>query len=82
MQSVLIHLSTFPVSHGFCIRFLSSESESELLYDWQFIANQFFLAPRPLRLTAKYFFTLRLTVSQSVKCRAPSGAHDQIFIII
>jgi hypothetical protein len=28
----------------------------ELLYDWQFSANQFILAPSPLRLMAKSFF--------------------------
>jgi hypothetical protein len=28
-----------------------SESESELLYDWRFTANQFVLAPSPLRIT-------------------------------
>jgi hypothetical protein len=33
-----------------------SESESELLYDWRFTANQFVLAPSPLRLTARIFF--------------------------
>jgi hypothetical protein len=30
--------------------------ESELLYDWRFIANQFVLAPSPLRLTARILF--------------------------
>jgi hypothetical protein len=34
------------------------ESESELLYDWLFIANQFVLASSPLRLTAKFFSQL------------------------
>jgi hypothetical protein len=32
------------------------ESESELLYDWRFTANQFVLAPSPLRLTARIIF--------------------------
>jgi hypothetical protein len=32
-----------------------SESESELLYDWRFPANQFVLATSPLRLTASNF---------------------------
>jgi hypothetical protein len=32
-----------------------SESESELLYDWRFTANQFVLAPSTLRLTARLF---------------------------
>jgi hypothetical protein len=30
--------------------------ESELLYDWQFSANQLVLASSPLRLTAGMFF--------------------------
>jgi hypothetical protein len=30
----------------------SSESESELFYDWRFSANKFVLTPNPLRLTA------------------------------
>jgi hypothetical protein len=34
---------------------LSSERERELLYDWQFTAYQFVLAPSPLRLTARIF---------------------------
>jgi hypothetical protein len=32
-----------------------SESESELLYDWQFTANQFVLATSPLRPTTRIF---------------------------
>jgi hypothetical protein len=32
-----------------------SESESELLYDWRFTANQFVLATSPLRLTTSNF---------------------------
>jgi hypothetical protein len=35
-----------------------SESESRLLYDWRFTANQFVLAPSPLRLMARIFFQL------------------------
>jgi hypothetical protein len=34
---------------------LVSESESELLYDWRFTANQFVLAPSPVKLTARIF---------------------------
>jgi hypothetical protein len=34
-----------------------SESESELLYDWRFTANQFVLAPSPLTLTTRVFLT-------------------------
>jgi hypothetical protein len=33
------------------------ESESELLYDWRFTANQFVLATSPLRLTTSIFFS-------------------------
>jgi hypothetical protein len=32
--------------------------ESELLYDWRFTANQFVLAPSPLRLKTSIFFQL------------------------
>jgi hypothetical protein len=32
--------------------------ESELLYDWQFITNQFCLAPSSLRLTTSNFFSI------------------------
>jgi hypothetical protein len=32
-------------------------SESKLLCDWRFTANQFVLAPRPLRLTTRDFFS-------------------------
>jgi hypothetical protein len=37
---------------------LLSESESELLYDWRFTANQFVLAPSRLRLTHRLFSQL------------------------
>jgi hypothetical protein len=33
-------------------------SELELLYEWQFTANQFVLAPSPLRPTTSIFFQL------------------------
>jgi hypothetical protein len=36
-------------------RYSTCESESETLYDWRFTANQFILAPSPLRLTARIF---------------------------
>jgi hypothetical protein len=43
-----------------CVRFnplkSKSESESEWLYDWRFTANQFVLAPSPLRFTTRDFF--------------------------
>jgi hypothetical protein len=38
--------------------FAESESESELLYDRRFTANQFVLAPSPLRLKARIFSQL------------------------
>jgi hypothetical protein len=44
------------LDNGSVIR--SSNSESELLYDWWFIANQFFLVTRPLRLTTSDFVQL------------------------
>jgi hypothetical protein len=39
---------------------LIAESESELLYDWRFTANQFVLATSRLRLTAINFFQRKL----------------------
>jgi hypothetical protein len=36
--------------------------QSEILYDWRFTANQFVLAPSPLRLTAKILFFNRTPV--------------------
>jgi hypothetical protein len=41
-----------------------SESESELLYDWWFTANQFVLAPSPLRLTTRDFFPLNPCINR------------------
>jgi hypothetical protein len=38
----------------------TSESESEFLYYWRFAANQFVLAPSPLRSTTRYFYFLQL----------------------
>jgi hypothetical protein len=35
---------------------LADFSELQLLYDWRFTANQFILAPSPLRITARFFF--------------------------
>jgi hypothetical protein len=40
-----------------------SESESELLYDWRFTANQFVLEPSPLRITIRDFFSRTLAVT-------------------
>jgi hypothetical protein len=36
---------------------IQSETESELLCDWRFTANQFVLAPNSLRLTSRIFLT-------------------------
>jgi hypothetical protein len=52
------HQSQCDFGWGWWLRSWESESESELLYDWQFTANQFVLAPSPLRLTARIFFQL------------------------
>jgi hypothetical protein len=62
MQSVLIHFNTFRYLtdsvFGYSLQGQSdSESESESLYDWRFITNQFALAPSPLRLTGRIFFS-------------------------
>jgi hypothetical protein len=40
--------------------FTDSESESKLLYDWWFTANQFVLVTNPLRLTTSVFSTEHL----------------------
>jgi hypothetical protein len=50
------HAPVIPPGTGFsfpsiCILF--SESQSDLLYDWRFTANQFILATSPLRLTTQ-----------------------------
>jgi hypothetical protein len=42
-----------------------SESEPELLYDWRYTANNFVLAPSPLRLTARISFSQLNTYSNS-----------------
>jgi hypothetical protein len=47
-----------------CARSLS-ESESELLYDWRFTANQFVLATSPLSLTTSNFIFQLNTCSYS-----------------
>jgi hypothetical protein len=33
------------------------QPESDPFYDWQFTANQFILAPSPLRLTTRIYFS-------------------------
>jgi hypothetical protein len=50
-RSSLIH---FWIS-DFTSEFTASESESELLYDWRFTANQFVLATSPLSPTTRNF---------------------------
>jgi hypothetical protein len=39
-----------------------SKSKSKLLYDWRFTANQFILAPSPLRITTRVFCNWTLAV--------------------
>jgi hypothetical protein len=39
-----------------------AKSESKLLYDWRFTANQFVLAPNLLRLTTRVFFNWILAI--------------------
>jgi hypothetical protein len=41
-----------------CVCVCERERERELLYDWRFTANQFVLAPSPLRPTPSIFFQL------------------------
>jgi hypothetical protein len=43
------------ITHDFSFTTTQSESESGLLYDWRFTANQFVLAASPVRLTASNF---------------------------
>jgi hypothetical protein len=42
-----------------------SQSETELLYDWRFTANQFVFAPSPLRLTDRKYFSQLNTCGHS-----------------
>jgi hypothetical protein len=58
---------------------LTPISESELLYNRRFTANQFVLAPSPLRYTAKVRVVLRPTVSRAVYLcvKHPPAAQDQ-----
>jgi hypothetical protein len=48
------------------------QSNSELLYDWRFTANQFILAPSPLRITTSNFFLTEPLRSQFL-CNVLSG---------
>jgi hypothetical protein len=47
------HIFSVP---GFALPYKIPPSESELHYDWRFTANQFVLAPSPLRFTTTVFF--------------------------
>jgi hypothetical protein len=55
-----------------------SESESELLYDWQFTANHFALAPSPLRITARIFLSQLNTCGHS-PCITSSLARGWVY---
>jgi hypothetical protein len=44
----------------------SSKSKSKLLYDCRFTANQFVLAPSPLRITTRFFFSTETFWSYSL----------------
>jgi hypothetical protein len=44
------------MENAFVYYTITRERETELLYDWQFMANQFDLAPSPLRLTTSDFY--------------------------
>jgi hypothetical protein len=46
-----VPFSSSPTTRRTLVKVLSSQSE--LLYDWQFTANQFVLAPIPLRITTR-----------------------------
>jgi hypothetical protein len=48
----------FSLTRGRSCHLPQSQSKSKLLYDWQFTANQFVLASRPLRPTTRLFFQL------------------------
>jgi hypothetical protein len=56
-RNLVAPLIVYPLAYTFHLQPESeSESESELLYDCRFTANQFVLATRPLRLTTGDFF--------------------------
>jgi hypothetical protein len=47
---------SIPPPHGLLLNQSQAQSQNqELLYSWRFTANQFILAPSPLRLTARIF---------------------------
>jgi hypothetical protein len=53
---------------------MSTQSESELLYEWRFTANHFVLTPSPLRLMARFLFSTAHLAS------GPAGTHGHIFV--
>jgi hypothetical protein len=55
----LIIMSALDACRPLCAR-PHFKHEIELLYDWRITANQFFLAPSPLRLTTRDSFVLQL----------------------
>jgi hypothetical protein len=61
-----------------------SESESKLLYDWRFTANQFVLATSPLRHTTNNFIfqlnTCGYSLCITVDAGPRHGTHDHIFL--
>jgi hypothetical protein len=57
-MSSLLHHSQLPPQDTPSILLSESEAESELLYEGWFTANQFVLAPSPLRPTTSMFFQL------------------------
>jgi hypothetical protein len=54
------------------------KTKSKLLYDWRFTANQFILAPSPLRLAAIYFFFCNWTLALIVLMQYPLWGEDGI----
>jgi hypothetical protein len=45
---------------GYCVCRFRIRVRVSLLYDWRFTANQFFSAPSPFRLTARFFLPLKI----------------------
>jgi hypothetical protein len=59
LHVILVHSPCSRMSGKIVNRWLATKlsgSESELLFDWRFNANQFILAPSPLRFTTTVFF--------------------------
>jgi hypothetical protein len=55
LQVELTQLGLIDIASSY-LRAPTTQSQSELLYDWRFTSNQFALAPIPLRLTTSDFF--------------------------